>query len=433
MKAAHRPAASGTSVSAGGPPRIPQIDALKGFALLGICVVNAPVLAGAWDLTSGPDTTATDRTVAWLVTALFTTKFYLIFSFLFGYSFVLQEAAADRDGIRFARRHGRRFLGLFLIGLAHAALLYPGDILMTYAVLSLALFAARRLEARTALRMAALLVVFLTAVFLTVGVTVLWLDDPGRVTESAAATARRIAAYRGGPLSVVHANITAYHETLGSAIVYAVHLLAAALAGLAAGRRGLLKAPGASRARTSAVHRRLLLTGLLVGLPGGVLTAMCTHGPLDDRFYYLGQAVDILTAPALAAAYAAALLLILRGRHGRRIARTLAPAGRMSLSNYLLQSGVLAFVFTGYGFGLYGTVGPAVLTGACVALWSVQLALSARLVVFTRYGPAELLLRRLTLGRTVLQAARATGRPTYPDTDGEGAKGPSSVPWRRDG
>ncbi|MDR6981210.1 uncharacterized protein J2X68_007952 [Streptomyces sp. 3330] len=432
MKASHRPAASGTDVWAGGPPRIPQIDALKGFALLGICVVNAPILAGAWDLTSGPGTTAADRTIAWLVTALFTTKFYLIFSFLFGYSFVLQEAAADRDGICFARRHGRRFLGLFLIGLAHAALLYPGDILMTYAVLSVALFAARRLGTRTILRTAALLVVFLTAVFLTVGVTVLRLDDPGRVTEAAAATARRIAAYRGGPLSVVHANITAYRETLGSAIVYAVHLLAAALAGFAAGRRGLLKEPGASRARTSAVHR-LLVTGLLVGLPGGVLTAMCTHGPLDGRFYYLGQAADILTAPALAAAYAAALLLTLRGRHGPQIARTLAPAGRMSLSNYLMQSVVLAFVFTGYGFRLYGTVGPAVLTGACVALWALQLAFSARLMAFTRYGPAELLLRRMTLGRTVLRAVRATGRPTYPDTDGAGAKGPSSVPWRRNG
>ncbi|QXE35442.1 DUF418 domain-containing protein [Streptomyces sp. GMY02] len=373
--------------------RLPQIDALRGFALLGICVVNAPVIAGAWILAEGAGTQPWDRAAAWLVTALFTTKFYLLFAFLFGYSFVFQEAAADGDGVPFARRHARRLLGLFLLGLAHAVLLYPGDILMTYAVLGLVLFAVRGLGARALLWTAVALVVLTTAVFLVIAVLALGLEDTGQAAAGAV-EARQSARYRGGPLMVVHANLAAYRQAFAGALLYGPHLLAAMLTGLAAGRLGWLDAARFSAA--SAVRRRVLAGGLLIGLPGGVLTAMCTYGPFDARFYYLGQVVDILTAPALSAAYATVLLSLLHGRFGRRIAGFLAPAGRMSLTHYLLQSGILAFVFTGYGLALYGTVGPAALACGCLALWAAQLAFTARHMAHLRHGPAETLLRRIT-------------------------------------
>ncbi|MCX5372125.1 DUF418 domain-containing protein [Streptomyces sp. NBC_00103] len=387
---------SGRGVPLARVPRLVQVDALRGFALLGICMVNAPVLAGAWTLAPGA-AAPWDRTAAWLVTALFTTKFYLLFAFLFGYSFVLQEAAAARDEVSFARRHARRLLGLFLLGLAHAVLLYPGDILMTYAVLGLLLYALRGLDTRALLWTAGALVVLLTAVFLVVGVAALGLGDVGQVSDRAL-EARQSAWYRGGPRMVVHANLAAYRQAFTGALLYGPHLLAAMLTGLAAGRRGWLD-PARLPTASSARGRRLLAAGLLIGLPGGVLTAMCGHGPFDARYYYLGQAVDILTAPVLSAAYATVLVSLLRGRSGPGIAAVLAAAGRMSLSHYLLQSGVLAFVFTGYGLARYGTVGPAALACGCVALWATQLVLSAVHMGRVRYGPAEALLRRVTGGR----------------------------------
>ncbi|NJP14545.1 DUF418 domain-containing protein [Streptomyces thermoviolaceus subsp. thermoviolaceus] len=368
-------------------------------------MVNAPVLAGASDLGTQPGAPLADHVAAWLVTALFTTKFYLIFSFLFGYSFTLQMRAAERDHVPFASRHGRRLLGLFLLGLAHAVLLYAGDILMTYAVLGLVLFAVRGLRARTALRAAALLVVFLAAVFLAVGVFVLTLHAPERSAAGVSA-AREAAAFRGGPLSVVQANVRAYRDTLGGAILYSAHLFAAFLVGLAAGRHRLLERLDEPTQRTRLVIRRLLRTGVLAGVPGGVFTAMCAYGPLDSRLYYLGQAVDLLTAPALATAYVCAVVTLLQGRFGPRLRRALAPAGRMSLSNYLSQSLVLALIFTGYGLGLYGRVGPAALVAVCLGLYAAQLAFSAWLMARSRYGPAELLLRRITLGRHAWRTAR---------------------------
>ncbi|WP_329538385.1 DUF418 domain-containing protein (plasmid) [Streptomyces sp. NBC_01450] len=381
--------------SPAGGDRLPRIDALRGFALLGICVVNAQMFGGTWSPI--PGTAPVDRAAAWLITALFTTKFYLLFAFLFGYSFVLQEKAAEQERVSFARRHVRRVLGLFLIGLAHAVLLYPGDILSTYAVLGLVLLTVRRLNPRTALRTATALVVFLTAVFLLVGVLALGLHGAPHITTETVA-AGQSARYRGDPLTVVRTNIEEYRHAFSGVLVYSLHLLAAVLTGLAAGRQGWLDPTIRSPADTAVRRRRLIAICLPVGLTGGVLTAMCTDGPFDERSYYLGQAVDILTAPLLTAAYAAVLLALLDSRFGPPITRALAPAGRMSLTNYLLQSAVMALTFTGYGLALHGTIGPAAILCGSGILWTTQLTLSTPLITHTRYGPAETLLRLITSG-----------------------------------
>ncbi|MDJ0461015.1 DUF418 domain-containing protein [Streptomyces sp. H27-C3] len=108
-------------------------------------------------------------------------------------------------------------------------------------------------------------------------------------------------------------------------------------------------------------------------------------------------AVGTVTAPALTAAYASALLLWLRTPRGARAVALLAPAGRMALMDYLTQSLVMAPVFTGYGLGLYGRVGTAAVLCGALVLYAAQPALSARLMRRHRLGPVEWLLRALTV------------------------------------
>ncbi|MEU8952272.1 DUF418 domain-containing protein [Streptomyces sp. NPDC048489] len=379
--------------------RMPQIDALRGFALLGVCVVNAPVIAGAWILESGPDKSSIDHIVAWLVTALFTTKFYLLFSFLFGYSFAIQMDVAERDRASFRRRHARRLLGLLVIGSIHAVLLYPGDILTTYAALGIPLFIIRRIHQRTALLIALGLIIFLALTFAVTGVLALGFEDTSRVSGVLATRS-----YRGGFLTIIHAHLRDYRQALGGAILYSAHLFSAQIIGLIAGRRRLILSDSSS----SAV-KKLIPLFLVVGVSGAVFTAMCSNGPLDDRFYYLGQAVDVATAPALAFLYALGFLYLLDGSRGRFIIAALAPAGRMSMSNYLFQSLVFSIVFTGYGFGLYGTIGHAVLGISCLALYLVELAFSSWIMSRMRYGPVEAVLRRITLGRMQMTRPRIKG------------------------
>ncbi|MFJ9372375.1 DUF418 domain-containing protein [Streptomyces sp. NPDC101455] len=395
------------------PGRVQDVDVLRGFALFGILLVNAQLMAGPYTgFGGGPDASTVDRAAAWAVTA--TTTVYQLFSFLFGYSFVLQERSARESGSPSAPHHLRRTVGLFGLGLVHAVLLYPGDILMTYAALGLVLYGLRGLSPRAALRVAVCLVAGLAVLLLGYGLLTVAFTEPVTPAQYAPEAARVVAAYRGGFLSVVGAHLRELPTALGANLMYTPDMLAAFLAGLAAAKAGLVERRGRDRRWL----RGVVLRWLPVGLAGGVVTACCANGPLDSRWFLVGHAVSLLTAPALTASYACGLLLLI-GAVRPAAARVLAASGRMALTHYLTQSLVLALVFTGYGFGLYDRVGTAVVLAGCVMLYGAQLALGAWLMRRVRYAPAELVLRTVTLARCPGSSPRRSPSPgSAPAEDG---------------
>jgi uncharacterized protein len=117
--------------------RNPIIDILRGFALFGILLVNFP---GAEAVRSG----AADDVVSKFLSLFVSGKFYTTFSFLFGLGFALQFLRAKARGRRIVPVYIRRMLVLFLIGVAHFVLLWPGDVLTTYAVMGLFLILFRK-------------------------------------------------------------------------------------------------------------------------------------------------------------------------------------------------------------------------------------------------------------------------------------------------
>jgi len=124
--------------------RIQDIDALRGFALLGILIVNITFAASGFPIHVAQDPAYQswlDHAVHWVSATFVDMKFYLLFSFLFGYSFQLQMEAAQRAGASFRPRMLRRLGGLFVIGALHAIFLITGDILSVYALIGLALLA----------------------------------------------------------------------------------------------------------------------------------------------------------------------------------------------------------------------------------------------------------------------------------------------------
>ncbi|MFJ2103208.1 DUF418 domain-containing protein [Streptomyces microflavus] len=379
-----------------GPHRIVEVDALRGFALCGIFLANVLVMAGIEGRGGdGPSASGLDQAAHWLVMMLVQTKFYLLFSFLFGYSTTLQMDSAERDGAPFAPRMLRRLLGLFVLGALHAVLLYPGDILTTYAVLGLVLFAARTVDPARMWRAALRVYGAVAALYLLLGAAVALVDTGGGDEGLAASTAELTAAYRGGPADVVRANMDAWTDILAGLLMMGGMVVAAFLAGFVAGRRRLLTGTGTPD--RVARLRRICGWGLAVGLPGGVLMAAGTVGPLGARWEIPMFIVGMLTAPALSGAYACGLLLWFTTPRGARLAARLAPAGRMALTNYLVQSLVMALVFTGYGAALYGRVGAAAVLGGALLFYGCQLAASARLMERHRLGPVERLLRAVTL------------------------------------
>ncbi|MFY1619649.1 DUF418 domain-containing protein [Micromonospora sp. WMMD736] len=374
--------------SPGAVSRIAGVDALRAVALFLILVVNIAYFASGYSFHLVPDPVHDSwgvQAVGWAVEALVTMKAYLLFAFLFGYSFTLQLDSAARRGVDIVPRFRRRLAGLFVLGVLHAVLLFQGDILTTYAVLGLVLLAMRRVAVGTALR---------AAVLLTAGIGfVLALAAVGGtqlVTDPAAALAagqRSTEALQGGLGSLIAEHVRQLPAMIGALVVQGPLALSAFLFGYAAGRRRLLTDVAGNRQLLHRVQR----VGYPVGLAGAVVFA--SGGGTANL---TGLTVGVLTAPLLAAAYAASLLEFFETDRGRRVVTVLAPAGRMSLSNYLGQSVLCVLVFTGVGLGLAGAVAPPVVLLVAVVIYGVQVAVSAVWLSRFRYGPAEWLLRAWT-------------------------------------
>ncbi|CAM3823027.1 DUF418 domain-containing protein [Tsukamurella ocularis] len=142
--------------------RIAPLDALRGFALGGIFVVNVGLMADPDGFAPG--------VVRDLVDVVFHHKFYVLFSFLFGYSLTLQFRSAERDGASARARTARRLAALAVIGALHAVLLFTGDVLFGYGVIGIALLALSRMRPRSAVRLAAAL--YAGCLLLLTGLTV---------------------------------------------------------------------------------------------------------------------------------------------------------------------------------------------------------------------------------------------------------------------
>lgn len=388
--------------------RVLNVDAVRGFALFGIFAVNVTFMASGYpgNLVTDPAfDSAVDHAVRMLSSVLIDMKFYVLFSFLFGYSFTLQMGAA------FPARTLRRLGGLFALGALHTVFLYGGDILTTYAIAGLALFFLRNVRDRTAIRIALALY---AVVLLSMIASGLLVDRSAFLPSEAEALANGAAATQA-LLGGWSANIGEHLAGLPLLILQAVTLqgptaLALFLLGMVAGRRQWLSGVRGDEP----VLRRIQAIGFPVGLLGGIVYA--ASGGNGNT---LAVAASVATAPLLAAAYVATLLRMAVVREA------LAPAGRMALTNYLGQSVIGLIVFTGIGFGLAGEFSPLGLFGFVLVVFGGQLVVSALWMRRFRYGPMEWVLRWVTYGRRpalllLTREPAAAGAPDHGSTTGSG-------------
>jgi uncharacterized protein len=364
--------------------RQPLPDQLRGFALLGIIVVNMPFLAvsnvGVWEL---PLSNLSDKVVAFLIVALAQGKFYLLFAFLFGYSFTLILKSRSTDSVR---RYLRRLVGLALLGVLHAYLFFIGDILMSYALLGLVLLFFIGRSIRTVLIASAISYVIGLALLALVFLETRGVENSasGFVTDPTALDN----ALRGSFLDSVAGRANYLPEALLVQIVLNwFPALSMFLLGLAAGRVGLLTDP----AKNKRLWRSCVIVGVLVGLPAGITSAWLALVPGDSTGVYgiAGVVIGFALAPALTAGYVGAIALLSH----RRFMSVAEPAGRMSLTGYLGESILLAAIFCGWGLGLFGLLNLTQSLLVALGVWAA-LELFAKLWLHRfAYGPFEWILR----------------------------------------
>ena len=373
----NRPAAK---TGAAAPARALMPDWLRLVALFGIVVVNVQFIAYPTPLSVAepPGNVGADAVAHWLVNGLATLKVYGLFSFMFGVGLGFQMRSAEHRGLPIGQVHRNRMAGLFLFGVVHGCLLFPGDILAIYAVAGSFIPFMRHWNVRRLVRAGAALL----AAQAVIAPTLLAVlpASPAEVAELERAT------LTGG--TFVEAVIL---RSIGFAVIFPIFLIIQGIAalgwfclGLAAVNSGMIDSPGHplwSRAR-----RLCLVPGVVAGLASAAVWEW--GDPV------LGTVLTTATAPLATIGYLG-LIAWLAQATGPLTAPFLA-AGGSSLSVYLGQSIILTTVFSGYGLGLWDGVGkPTAIAIALASTAALILALSLWRRRFA-HGPFEWALRRIT-------------------------------------
>ncbi|MDM7931534.1 DUF418 domain-containing protein [Tabrizicola sp.] len=366
-----------------GPPRALMPDYLRLIALFGIVVVNVQFIAfSSFTGFSKPAGDSTlDSVALWLVNGLASLKTYGLFSFMFGVGLGLMMRSAVRQGLSFGRLYRNRMIGLLILGLAHGCLLFPGDILTTYAVTGSIFYLFRNLPVTRLARVGAGLLLLQAII-----APMLILSLPETPADIVAL--ERLILTEGSFLDVVLLRSASYAFTVPFfLLIQGTAALGWFCLGLAAVKSGMID--NAAHPCWRLARNLCLVPGVALGLTGAAIWQWGPHLP--------GVVLTIVAAPIATLGYLGLISAIVRPP-GPAMARVLA-AGGSSLSVYLGQSILLTTLFSGYGFGLWDEVSRvtaiiiavAVTTALILALsiWRTRLAL----------GPFEWVLRKITSAR----------------------------------
>lgn len=380
--------------------RIRALDFLRGLAILGMLVANIPWHAGdSMSRVIDPDG---GSVAAWLLQYLvFDQRFMPIFGMLFGAG-VLLLASRPSSPRPFAPFFLARMFLLFLIGVAHAYLLWPGDILITYAVCSPFLLLVMNWSVRSLL----IVGILLKVIGLIIGqwpvvyestlerVFFAWWVDYGEAPSTIAQ------AYSGS-----YGDLFRYNAWRNQFIQWTAlphfriwNALGFMLIGMALYKLGILQG-----ARSPAFYRRWSLIALAIGTPFVLYGVLARIGVNPTVGPYLGFVAELpLRQVTFLSGCAICSMAVLGGAHlvfkkfAGPVTEAVERVGRMALTNYLLHSVLFLSVFHVLKLLPFDALDHDVLLMLVIATWVLQLVFSWAWLSRFRQGPVEALWRRLT-------------------------------------
>ena len=412
--------------------RIASLDILRGFALLGILLVNilgfGMASIGYFHPFVGLGNNAELNYAVWgAVNLFFEGSMRGLFSMLFGAGVVMFTTGfGSHSGTgKSARLHYRRTFFLLVFGIFDAyVLLWTGDILIAYAIAGAILYPLRNTKPKTLIILSAVILLCSSFVFATAGTLMtegrdaaavieanpegnhstelheqadLWYEADGTFTYNETAIQEELDLRRGSYSQVAKYSAKTVNEQLMffTPLFMMWDAIGMMLLGMAAYRLGFLSAQ-----RSKKDYLRLTIFGFSIGLlVNGIELYQAVESNYDvlvisgwfQGTYHIGRV-------SMALGWLGLVMLVCQSELWPTLRLQLSAVGRTALSNYLLHSLLCLIIFTGAGFGLIGTFERWELYVIVLAIWIFQLFASSWWIKRYAFGPAEWLWRTMTYG-----------------------------------
>ena len=337
----------------------------------------------------------------------------------------------------------RRNSWLILFGIAHAYLFWGGDILYPYALCALVLYPFRKMTPR-GLLITGFVVLSLTSVaYIGKGFSDRDMLRKGASAEAAEKAGKTLTDeqkdelnsytqwkrfnkptpeilkknnddWRGNPMQVIktRAKMVSFFHSLPYYHPMSWDIWSMMLIGM-----GLFKLGVLSGGLPSAKYAKMALIGYGIGIPVNSYTAWLiiksNFDPVTQSF--TGVAYDIGRL-SITLGHVGLILLLCKSDAFGWLTRTLGAVGQMAFSNYILQSVLTAFLFTGYGLKMYGQLERYQLYYVVAFIWAIDIIVSTVWLHHFRFGPLEWAWRSLTYWKRQPMRLRAR----YKDRCGRG-------------
>lgn len=379
-----------TALTAASRPRILLADALRGFALMGLFIVHMVEYFELYWYQPEPGWVHT-----W-VFFLFGGKAYGIFALLFGLTFFIILDNNQRRGRDFRLRFCWRLTLLLALGYLHS-LLYAGDILQLLALCGFLLVATHGCSTRTLALIAGVFLVQIPQIILILLYTAIpRLSYDGPIFPALMTANFEAFAHASLPELMRHnlldGQLAKWAFFIETGRLW--NIIGLMFTGAVLGRVGFFE---------RAAHDKSRLFIYVVAAGAVYLVLMSIEKTFAGLFptgmpgWLAGQLVAYYMNLAVITAGVWLFVLFFQFSLSRRFLLTFAPAGKMTLTFYILQSLVFVPIFYGFGMGAYSFIGQVPSLGLGIACWIVQMFIAWAWLQKFRYGPLEWAWRQLTL------------------------------------
>jgi uncharacterized protein len=373
-------------------------DVLRGFALLGILVVNIQFMAlnsgegarGEWvqGLANGSAT--------FIIATIFAGKFYLIFSFLFGYSsnYIIKGDRANRA------RWVKRCLALMALGVLHFSFLWHGDIIFMYGIFGLLLIPFFFRSDRTIKIWTRIVFIGTSAILLAVSALLFAAEQILSEENLQTAMESKLdeVLLNGSFIEAIPARLELWAYGISTGILLqGGFAFAAFLLGLRMARTQFLSSPIDKSANSKLIKR-----GLLIGAPIQILAALAfvqneQSAEPSESTYLFALTVSFIAAPLLSMFFVGVIRKLVEEKP--QAVSWMKPAGQMSLTVYISQSVIASLIFGPWGLGLFQDLQTWQVLILAFGIWGLLVYLATIWLKRYKQGPLEQLVNTLTKDR----------------------------------